>query len=496
MPLSVSLDEAQVLLGCVRDVVTRPTLWSDSVAEQSGAGAHGPLAGILDLEFASVTPRAGPTREITWLGEGRDSNRSAMIRLAIVKWLDAHPQSRDGEIADPRGSGTIHFASAPVGVGENSVLIAVSRGPGLRTPERPVAGSGAHQPAAQRRPDERPDDEGAALFGRFAENSRLVLWIVHIGNAEEPPWLEYLSPAFEQIWGEPREPMLGDRARIVSTIHRDDRARAAATMQRIIAGDVALMEYRIVRPDGSIRWINDIGFPICDEHGRLNRIGGIAKDVTKHDLSLVYLVDADDAVRQAVTRLLRDGGYEVKAFASPSAFLEVAAALRPGCVLLDSGSTWTDGMTALHELRADRIMLPVIVAGPAGGNVGLAVQAMKAGATDYLELPYDRPALLDAVAAALAEGRAAAEHDAAAGRARWQVARLSARERQVLDGLLAGGTNKTIARLLGISPRTVELHRARLMERLGASTLPEAVLIAAAAGVRPAGRGGGIDSVG
>jgi FixJ family two-component response regulator len=138
-------------------------------------------------------------------------------------------------------------------------------------------------------------------------------------------------------------------------------------------------------------------------------------------------------------------------------------------------------------LKASASDLPVIVIGTSSGNVALAVQAMKVGAVDWLETPYEEDALLMAVASALADIRRAAEQqqDAEFGRAR--IAGLSARERQVLEGLLAGGTNKVIGRELGISPRTVELHRASVMERLGVKTLPEAVLMAAAAGVRPDG---------
>jgi len=178
----------------------------------------------------------------------------------------------------------------------------------------------------------------------------------------------------------------------------------------------------------------------------------------------------------------------VKAFASAEAFLEVAPALAPGCVLLDAGEALgAGGLEVPRALKARGIGLPVIVVGERcpGGGVELAVAAMKAGATDYLETPRGPEVLKAAVASALADVRSAADREAAAGLARARVAGMSDREREVLDGLLAGGTNKTIARDLGISPRTVEFHRAHVMERLGARTLPEAVLVAAAAGLRP-----------
>jgi RNA polymerase sigma factor (sigma-70 family) len=127
----------------------------------------------------------------------------------------------------------------------------------------------------------------------------------------------------------------------------------------------------------------------------------------------------------------------------------------------------------------------VIVIGKAQGDVAIGVRAMKAGAVDFLDVPYHPEQLLDALASAQATIRERAERDQATERLRALIAALPPREREVLDGLLAGGTNKTIARDLGLSPRTVEAHRARIMERLGAQSLPELVQIAVAAGLQP-----------
>jgi FixJ family two-component response regulator len=129
--------------------------------------------------------------------------------------------------------------------------------------------------------------------------------------------------------------------------------------------------------------------------------------------------------------------------------------------------------------------LPVIVLAASAGDVRLAVEAMKAGAAEWLEVPYDANALLTAIAATLADIRESAEQSLSVELARARIAAMSVRERQVLVGLLSGGTNKVIAKDLGISPRTVELHRANVMELLGVKTLPEAVLLATAAGLRP-----------
>jgi FixJ family two-component response regulator len=249
---------------------------------------------------------------------------------------------------------------------------------------------------------------------------------------------------------------------------------------------LVVQEYRIVRPDGAISSIRDTMFPIRDQRGHVKYVGGIAEDITVHDGRQAYIIDADPASRRSLSGLLQRGGYGVKTFSSGAEFLEVAAVLALGCVVLDIRLPQAGGLELLRQLKANASDLPVIVTGTSTGNIALAVQAMKAGAVDWLEMPYQQDALLMAVASALADLRRAGEQQRDAKFTRSRIAGLSARERQVLEGLLAGGTNKVIGRDLGISPRTVELHRASVMERLGAKTLSEAILMAAAAGVRPA----------
>ena len=323
--------------------------------------------------------------------------------------------------------------------------------------------------------------ESEERFRLFAEHSTNVLWMIDAGTGR----VEYLSAAYERVWGEPAGVLLGRHwDRWAGTVHPDDRDAAGGAMARVLRGEVVAAEYRIVRPDGAVRWVRDTFFPVRDARGTVLKAAGIAQDVTAHEGSLVYLVDGSEASRRDLALLLRGGGYDVKAFASARALRDVAPALAPGCVLLDARGPEAGGPTVPRELRARRVDLPVVVLGE-GGGVGPAVRAMKAGAADFVEMPCEPEALLAAVASALADIKEAAADDRSAALARERLAGLSGREREVLDGLLAGGTNKTIAKDLGISPRTVEVHRAHLMERLGARTLPEAVLVAAAAGVRP-----------
>jgi FixJ family two-component response regulator len=243
-------------------------------------------------------------------------------------------------------------------------------------------------------------------------------------------------------------------------------------------------EYRIVRPDGSMRYIHATVFPIFDEHGKVQRVAGIARDITQHDGSMVYLVDGDEGSRRELSLLLQETGCQVSEFPSAHAFLEVAPVVIPGSVVLRIHGTEAGELMLARGLKGRRSALPVIIVGEAHGDVSFGVQAMKAGAVDFLDVPYRPEQLLDALAAAQANIRDVAERDQIAELARARITALSVRERAVLDGLLTGGTNKIIARELEISPRTVEAHRARIMERLGAHSLPELVQIAMAAGLQ------------
>ena len=197
----------------------------------------------------------------------------------------------------------------------------------------------------------------------------------------------------------------------------------------------------------------------------------------------VYLVDDDDAIRRSASFMLKTSGLVVTTFASGVDFLSEARHLESGCVLLDVRMPKLDGLAVQAELKAYGIALPVIVM-TGHGDVTVAVGAMKAGAVDFLEKPFEKAELL----AALDEGFARIDQSGHwAERAELAVIRLEAltpRERDVLHGLVDGLPNKTIGYDLGISPRTVEIHRAHLMTKLEVRSLAEALRIAFAAGWR------------
>ena len=201
------------------------------------------------------------------------------------------------------------------------------------------------------------------------------------------------------------------------------------------------------------------------------------------DNRIVHIVDDDEAVRQSLAFLLSSTGLAVRVYDSATSFLAGLASVKGGCLITDMRMPDMTGLELLHQLRAKACGLPAIVI-TGHGDVALAVEAMKAGAVDFIEKPFDQEAILTAVKAALERGGEGGDTTAIAAR----LASLSERERQVLEGLIAGHPNKTIAYDLGISPRTVEVYRANLMTKMEARSLSELIRMAILAKVTPARR--------
>lgn len=196
----------------------------------------------------------------------------------------------------------------------------------------------------------------------------------------------------------------------------------------------------------------------------------------------IFIVDDDEAVRGSLEALLESHGFGVEVFDSADAFLRSEALTRTGCLIADIRLPGMDGLALQEELVRRGTRLQVIVV-TGFGDVPLAVRAMKSGAIDFLEKPYDEGVLLSAVRRALEAARAASQAADAAHEVEVRFASLTERERQVLDLLAAGRPNKVIAYELDISPRTVEIHRARVMEKMGARNLAELVRMVVAADV-------------
>jgi two-component system, LuxR family, response regulator FixJ len=196
----------------------------------------------------------------------------------------------------------------------------------------------------------------------------------------------------------------------------------------------------------------------------------------------VYVIDDDEALRESLAFLLRTAQIEVVSYASAAAFLDALPDTNSSCVITDVRMPGISGIDLLRRLQELKIDVPVIVI-TGHGDVPMAVEAMKVGASDFLEKPFDDEALLACVRSALErlDGDTKRRTERAVIEAR--LAALSNRERDVLGGLVAGRANKQIAGDLGISPRTVEIYRANLMNKMEAGSLSDLVRMALIAGI-------------
>ena len=202
----------------------------------------------------------------------------------------------------------------------------------------------------------------------------------------------------------------------------------------------------------------------------------------------IYVIDDDDAVRQSLEFMLKAAGMKSRGFESAKAFMALLPEINSGCVVTDVRMPEITGIDLLRHLRKSNPDLPVIVI-TGHGDISLAVEAMKIGAIDFLEKPFDGQQLLTAVRSALSRDADTGKRKAELADIQEKLAALSNRERQVLEGLVAGSANKNIAFDLGISPRTVEIYRANLMTKMAANSLSDLVRMAMMAGILESGKG-------
>lgn len=196
---------------------------------------------------------------------------------------------------------------------------------------------------------------------------------------------------------------------------------------------------------------------------------------------LIHIVDDEDSIRRSASFMLKTSGFAVETWASGVAFLKEVKHLQSGCILLDVRMPEMDGLEVQKALNERGIAMPVVVL-TGHGDVSIAVRAMKAGAVEFLEKPFEKKILLQAINSAFDRIDQSENATARAADATVLIGSLTAREQEVLEGLAKGLPNKTIAFDLGISPRTVEVHRANIMTKLKARSLSEALRIAFAAG--------------
>ena len=200
------------------------------------------------------------------------------------------------------------------------------------------------------------------------------------------------------------------------------------------------------------------------------------------EIGVVHIIDDDEALRESLSFLLRSAGIEVKTYSSATTFLASLPDTGLTCVITDVRMPGLSGVELLRRLRELKLEIPVIVI-TGHGDVPLAVEAMKMGAIDFLEKPFDDEVLLASVRSALKQQDGESKRRTERAEIEGKLASLSNRERDVLEGLVAGKANKQIAYDLGISPRTIEIYRANLMTKMKAGSLSELVRMALIVGV-------------
>ena len=200
------------------------------------------------------------------------------------------------------------------------------------------------------------------------------------------------------------------------------------------------------------------------------------------DKGKVYVIDDDEAMRDSLNFLLDAAGFKVTLFETALSFLEALPGLDFGCVVSDIRMPGLDGIELLKRMKAGNSTFPIVIM-TGHGDVPLAVEAMKLGAVDFLEKPFDDDRLIGMIEAAIRQAEPAAKGEAVTLDIASRIATLSPRERQVMDGLIAGLSNKLIARDYDISPRTIEVYRANVMTKMQASSLSELVRLAMRAGI-------------
>ncbi len=188
----------------------------------------------------------------------------------------------------------------------------------------------------------------------------------------------------------------------------------------------------------------------------------------------VFVVDDDDAMRESLTWLIESVGLNVETYASADDFLKSYYPGRPGCVLLDVRMPGMSGLELQGHLQQQQVTVPVIMI-TGHGDVPMAVRAMKAGAIDFIEKPFNDEQLLESIRNALSIDDTRRDEQAFKAEIASRLAQLTPRESEVMDMVTAGKSNKEIANSLGVSAKTVEAHRAKVMEKMEAGSLAELV---------------------
>jgi PAS domain S-box-containing protein len=319
------------------------------------------------------------------------------------------------------------------------------------------------------------------LFETFARSSRKVLWLIDV----ESQRMEYLGGDTAHLWGEQTAAQIGSWSDWGRTIHPDDRPRQADFMPRLQGGELICEEYRVIGDDGQVRKVRETLFAVADSGGNVRSIGGIAERIDAEEQQHVYLVGFEPAQEARLAARFWRRGFTPRTFDTVDQFVKIAAALQSGCILSGLHSAPNTLGRIIGALGSRRSAFRIIVLTSDHDGAEHVRSLMKMGAFDVLpETGGNAEHLLQTVREAMHSLVVGQEDSLPAARAaRERLVALSPREREVLSRLVTGLSSKLVAKELGLSPRTVEVHRANIKEKLQVATISEAMALAASAGL-------------
>lgn len=406
-----------------------------------------------------------------------DGRFETLSALAAPTWTSVHPAESPGARA-LRGIKTTPGQEYLRFEGDQVVTRVSVSGLPLRLPddEAVIGAILVIEDLDERQRDARKLQATQARFGQFALHSGCALWIAEAATGV----FEYLNPAALRIWGGTAQRLADWTARI----HPDDRQQVEAQRAAVAAGERRRLSYRVVDARGvPVRHVRETSFAIPAGADGALAVGGIIEDVSP-DLP-IYVAALAGMPGTDLQAGLAGLGHRVKTFGSLADLAAMADVLTDGCIVLDARGAAAGLIDRIADLARAGAGHAILVAAPPALTTETITAAMRNGATDVLTTELSADVLERAMAAACAWLSAKEQPgDREADQARERIGRLTRREHEVLEGLVGGGTNKSIARMMGISPRTVEVYRANLAARCEVHSLPALIQLAMLAGLR------------
>lgn len=322
------------------------------------------------------------------------------------------------------------------------------------------------------------DDRGQDEIFEVTSAEATLIWTADVVTRK----IASLNPDFRSSWALALSTEPTPWEDWVSTLYAEDRLQMSRAFDRLASGETLHGNFRVQTLDGALRWFHAAGFPIVGFDGVIRRLGGFIVDVTHRFDPHIYPVGF---APQASTALMQEAGrgqVKVRGFADVAQLAEAADALMPGVVVIADAAMIADSTHSAAILKLTKDRLPWLVIGGPSTQLGDAVKLTRLGAANVLDFGTS-PAVILSLALAASPDPAYASKQAPPVEARRRFDSLGHRQRDVLKGLLTGGSNKSIARDLNLSPRTVETYRAQLMDTLGVKSLAELLKLAAEAGL-------------